>query len=298
MLLALDWGSTHLRATLLRDGETVDAVRSADGVRNLRGRRCEEILAELCGAWAAAHPGLAAVASGMVGAREGWREAPYVSAPCGLSEIAAAAVPVPAGIFGRVWIVPGVQVQETADGTLDVIRGEETEILGLLDRIPPDGAVLCLPGTHSKWALCRDGRIVSFRTWLTGEAYERLTVDSLLSGDGSPADPGSEAFALGFDAAGAEGGLLHQLFLARTAMLGGRLRPDGVRGFVSGLLVAHELRGALGRIGDLPLFLVGDTPAAGALARGLQLSGRSFERLRGDFHSRGILALAGRLTGA
>jgi 2-dehydro-3-deoxygalactonokinase len=290
-LLALDWGSTHLRATLLVDGEVVASARSADGIRNLAGRSCESVLAELCGAWAASHPGLRVVASGMVGAREGWREAPYVSAPCGPAELAAAALAVPSEVFGEVRIVPGVRVEDPASGACDVMRGEETQVLGLLGRLPPGEAAVCLPGTHSKWVRCREGRIVGFRTWLTGEAYERLTTASLIAGDGSPADPAGEGFALGVAAAEGEGGLLHQLFLARTAMLAGRLLPGEVRSFVSGLLVAHELRAALGGIGAVPILLVGDSPAAEATAAGLRLIGRAFERDLGDAHLGGILAL-------
>ncbi len=294
-LLAVDWGSTHLRARLVLEGAPAASAASADGIRHRAGRDCDDILASLCGAWAAEHPGLRVVASGMVGAREGWREAPYMAAPCGPDELAAAAVAVPSAIFGEVVIVPGVRHDDPDRGTTDVMRGEETQVLGLLGSLPDGGAALCLPGTHSKWVLCRGGRILAFRTWLTGEAYERLSRDSLISGDGSPADPASRAFALGFAAAEGPGGLLHQLFLARTAMLAGRLDASGVRSFVSGLLVAHELREALDFAAGLPVHLVGDSPAVAATAAGLALSGIDCRVHGGDAHLAGILSLAGRL---
>lgn len=295
-LLLVDWGSTHLRARLVVDGAILASARSEDGIRNLAGRVCGEVLAALCGSWADAYPGLRVLASGMVGAREGWVEAPYLSLPCGIDELAEGLVTVPDATFGEVLVVPGLRRDGSGGGT-DVMRGEETQAAGLLGRLPADGAVLCLPGTHSKWVRCRGGRIEDFRTWITGEAYERLTRDSLLSGDGSPADPAGPAFALGFAAAGEAGGLLHQLFLGRTGMLAGRIAPGEVRSFVSGLLLAHELREAGEWAGGLPLFLVGDAPAAEATAAAMRLAGLDAVRTGDDAHLGGMLAIAARRFG-
>jgi len=292
-LIAVDWGSTHLRAKLiLPDGTVAETAASPEGIRHLGGRDSEGILASLCGAWKQAYPGADVVMSGMIGSREGWREVPYVLAPCSLTDLAVSALTVSSAHFGEVTILPGVRLDDSAIGTTDVMRGEETQVAGTLASLPPEGATLCLPGTHSKWVRCRSGMIESFRTWLTGEAYERLTRESLISGDGSPAVSGSRAFFLGLDQAGGQGGLLHQLFLGRTGMLTGRFGPGEVRSFVSGLLIGHEIREATAFSPDLPVRLIGDTPAADATAAGLRYLGIPHDRITGDTHLAGVLALA------
>lgn len=295
-LIAVDWGSTHFRAKLIVDGETTASTSSADGIRNLEGRNCEEILTAHCGAWKHTHPDAIVFMSGMVGAREGWVEVPYVPAPCGVVDLAAAMVSVSTAAFGKAHIVPGVR-SDDPESTTDVMRGEETQIAGLLPSLPSRGAAVCLPGTHSKWVVCQDAGIRTFRTWLTGEAYDRLTRESLISGDGTPADPGSPAFAKGLEASGSPGGLLHQLFTGRTHMLAGRLSPSEVRSFVSGLLIGHELREALDLAGDLPVHLVGDSPAATATAAALNHLGIPHVQILEDVHLQGIRTLARSATG-
>lgn len=295
-LLAVDWGSTHLRAKLVVAGEVVASSASPDGIRHLAGRDCDTVLAGHCAAWKKTHPEALVLVSGMAGAREGWSEVPYVAAPCGIGDLASGIVSVSSDVFGEVLLLPGVRYDDPATGTVDVMRGEETQVAGLLSDLPPEGAVLCLPGTHSKWVVCRDGRIESFRTWLTGEAYERLTRDSLIGGDGTPAEPVSPAFRLGLDAADGPGGLLHQLFLARTGMLAGKFEASEVRSFVSGLLIGHEIREAHRFAGGLPLHLVGDSPAAAATAAGLRHLGLSYRHGIGDdVHLFGLLAIAERI---
>lgn len=290
-LIAVDWGSTHFRAKLVVDGLVAATTSAPDGIRHRDGRDCDSILALHCAAWKHTHPDARVLLSGMIGAREGWVEAPYVNAPCTIPGLAAAAVAVPSATFGEVSIVPGVRIDDPDKTTTDVMRGEETQIAGLLGSLPREGAVVCLPGTHSKWVICQDGAIRGFRTWLTGEAYERLTRESLISGDGTPADPGSGAFARGLEASGSPGGLLHQLFLGRTHMLAGRLAPSEVRSFISGLLVGHELREALDFAADLPVHLVGDSPAAAATGSALGLLGIPHVQVLEDVHLEGLKAI-------
>ena len=291
-LIAVDWGSTHFRAKLFVDGQIIASVSSPDGIRHREGRDCDAILALHCGAWKHTHPDARVLMSGMIGAREGWVEAPYVTAPCGLADLAAAIVAVPSATFSEVFIVPGVRCDDPDTNTTDVMRGEETQIAGLLDSLPGGGAVICLPGTHSKWVMCQEGAIHRFRTWLTGEAYERLTRESLISGDGTPAEPESEAFARGLDESDLPGGLLHHLFLGRTHLLAGRLDASEVRSYVSGLLIGHELREALTFAPDLPIHLIGDSPAATAMRSALGLLGVPHVQIHEDVHLSGLIAIA------
>jgi 2-dehydro-3-deoxygalactonokinase len=294
-LIAVDWGSTNLRAKLFLDGCVAASVESPDGIRHRDGRAFEDILAAACGAWKRDHPDARVLMSGMIGSREGWREAPYATAPAGLAELAARFVSIESPVFGEISIVPGVRWDDPATGRTDVMRGEETQIAGLLPDLPASGAVVCLPGTHSKWVVCRSGRIERFRTWLTGEAFDSLTRPGSLiagSGDGT-VDVESEVFARGLECSDGEGGLLHHLFLGRTEMLTGRVDPADLRTFVSGLLIGHEIREALRFAAGLPIWLVGQSPAAGATARALRWQRLDFQHTVADVQLSGLLRLAG-----
>ncbi len=292
-LIAIDWGSTHLRAKLVIDGAAVDQVASADGIRNRRGRDFDDILQSQCGRWRKKFPGIPVMMSGMIGSREGWAEVPYVTTPTGVADLAGALATVSSRHFDTVTIVPGVRFDPPGGDTTDVMRGEETQVSGVLAARPETGVVtICLPGTHSKWVVCRDRRIEAFRTWLTGEAFERLTSDSLLCGEGGGiVDPACAAFARGLELSATDGGLLHHLFLGRTEMLTGRVAAADLRGLISGLLLGHEIREAR-KFARGPLFLVGDSPAAKATARALEYFDLACEHITDhDVHLAGLLAI-------
>lgn len=306
-LIAVDWGSTHLRAALIIDGELVAKASSADGIRNLQGRSCADALFSVCGEWKLKHPDARILASGMVGAREGWVELPYVHAPCSIDDLIMGIVSVESAELGEVLLIPGVRV-DTPDGTsTDVMRGEEVQIFGLLATMTTgEDAVFCLPGTHSKWVRCRAGRIEDFQTWFTGEAYELLTTRSLVSGDGTRAAIGSDAFYRGLHSAEIPGGLLRQIFIGRTHVLSERLQARELQSYVSGLLLAHELRGArefapnffdhypssdTSETQSSSLILVGDSMASDAVAVALKDAGVPFVRPTIESHLEGIIAI-------
>ncbi len=288
-LIAIDWGSTNFRARLVSGDEVLASVETNDGIRNREGRDFETILASHCAAWKKIHPEARVLMSGMIGSREGWVEVPYVATAASIRDLAAGIVMVDSTIFGPIGIVPGLRYDET--GTTDVMRGEETQIAGLLATLPAAGATLCLPGTHSKWVHCRERRIERFRTWLTGEAFELLTRGSLIAGSGGTVDVESTAFARGLELSGGDSGLLHHLFLGRTEMLTGRVAPEDLRGLISGVLVGHEIRAAREFAGSHPLYLVGDSPAARATAAGLRHFGMPFTPVTADVHLLGLLAI-------
>jgi 2-dehydro-3-deoxygalactonokinase len=199
------------------------------------------------------------ILSGMIGSRQGWVECPYVPCPAGPEDLARALVSfdLPGGL--RLAFVPGV---ETAGhrGFPDVMRGEETQIAGLLAGAGPGRRVLLLPGTHSKWAVAAEGRIADFSTFMTGEVFAVMVQHSILGRlmTGDRHDP--EAFARGLDQA-AGGLLLNDLFSARTLGLFGELPGTGLRAYLSGLLIGHEIaeakRGGLIGTGDAEVMVVG-----------------------------------------
>ena len=167
---AVDWGTSSFRAWLMAgDGTILGERRSDDGLLSVNGA-FETVLESHLSTLGAASD-LPVVICGMAGSRSGWQEAKYLSAPCALSEISNAAVQVN-GAARDVRILPGI----SQDSPADVIRGEETQLLGLNS----DG-IICMPGTHSKWVTVKDGHVERFSSWMTGELFALLSKHSILA---------------------------------------------------------------------------------------------------------------------
>ena len=297
-LIALDWGTSNLRASLLDgEGAVIETRCAAAGVMAVPERRFAQALLSLCGDWLQAHPHCACIASGMVGSRQGWVEAPYVDCPAALADAAARLVRVPFGDGPALHIVPGLRCVGE-DGQADVMRGEETQLWGA-----GLGAGSCcvLPGTHSKWAWLGDGdRVLRFQTHMTGEVYAVLTQHSILGrlmafgGAFAPAAfddgvrMGSEQHAH----------LLHALFAARTAGLMGRRAADELPDFLSGLLIGAEIASARGGGVDA-VTLLGDGALCDRYARALGLAGVVVRRAASEATTRGqwrVAVAAGLVT--
>lgn len=238
-MIAVDWGSSNLRAFRLgAAGEVLEQRSSALGALACEGR-FESVLAEQIAGWD--DPLL--LLAGMVGSRQGWVEVPYVDCPVTLHDIAAGMLRIDAATLpGRqVWIAPGLRYRSDGNA-FDVLRGEEVQLCGLMQRIDERPHLVCMPGTHSKWARIEGGCIRSFFTAMTGEVFDVLRKHSLL-GRLMSADLGldHDAFMQGMERAQHSGGLLHHLFSVRTSGLLGVLQPDQLSSYLSGLLIAHEL---------------------------------------------------------
>lgn len=270
-LIALDWGTSNLRASLLGPGGALlDRRSAAGGVMAVPERRFEAALRALCGDWIDAHR-CPLVASGMVGSRQGWVEAPYLSCPATLASAAARLVPVPLADGARLHIVPGLCCTGP-DGQADVMRGEETQLWGA-DLAA--GEVCVLPGTHSKWAWAgADGAVDRFQTYMTGELYAVLVQHSILGRLMQAGDARPEAFDDGVRLGLAEHAhLTHLLFAARTAGLMAARTADELPDFLSGLLVGAEIGSARRRGVPAAVVLLGDAALCARYARALQLAG-------------------------
>lgn len=230
-MIAVDWGTTSFRAYRLdREGKILESRSSAKGILSVAPGPA--VLESELKEWIDDGP---IVMSGMVGSRQGWVEVPYVDCPAGFEEIARKLHRVEWN--GRqAWIVPGLR---SGAAVPDVMRGEETQILGS----GADGTI-CLPGTHSKWVEARNGRIERFSTHMTGEVYAVLKQHSILGRMMEEGAPDRDAFAEGVQRSGDAGGLLHHLFGVRTRGLMGELAPAASASYLSGLLIGHELRAA------------------------------------------------------
>ena len=267
-LIGLDWGSTGLRAFLIGEGGVPLVTRNAPlGASVLSGHAAyEQALQQFTGDWQSARPDLPLLACGMVGSKHGWREVPYVDCPADAKGLAARMLAADTAATSGLRIVPGLLDNPTG-GTPDVMRGEETQIIGAMALHPELAneaeACIVLPGTHSKWAHVRGGRILGFATQMTGELFAVLRSHSVLGrlmadDQGKPDMP---SFLAGVDAALEEGsqGLLHQLFTVRSLGLMERLPARDAADYLSGLLIGHELVAGVNTLHPgQPLALVGE----------------------------------------
>lgn len=258
------------------EGAVVEERSSPNGILSVKD--FAKVLEAQIDGW----PERPVVMSGMVGSRQGWREVPYVQCPAGLREVSMHMTEV----APQVWIVPGVSCVDDA-GVPDVMRGEETQILGVLQDLEDD-SLLCLPGTHSKWVRVRGERIVGFRTCFTGELFSVLRQHSLLGRmmqDG-PAD--ERSFAEGIDRSADDGGLLNHLFGVRTRGLFGEIGSVQAASYLSGLLIGHELRAMEPK---QSFGVLGAPELAGRYERAAALLGLRARRLDPLAAPRGLFAL-------
>ena len=284
-LIALDWGTSNLRACLLGEGGAVLETRSAaGGVMAVPERRFEAALTALAGDWIGAHR-CPLMASGMIGSRQGWQEAPYVDCPASLAQVAGQLTRVPLDGGAVLHIVPGLHCID-ADGQHDVMRGEETQLWGAkLDA----GSCCVLPGTHAKWAWLGEGdRVQAFRTYMTGELYALLTQHGILGrlmqfGDAQP-----EAFEQGVRLGLAEyANATHVIFAARTAGLMDRLAGPALPDFLSGILIGVEIGSATRTGAPGTVTVLGDPSLATRYETALRLAGIGTRRAPDDATTRG-----------
>ena len=287
-LIALDWGTTSLRAALMApDGTVLDRRATADGIMAANGRSFPDIFAAIAGPWLAAHPGAAALACGMIGSRQGWVEAPYAQCPAGFAQLAGALVWTKAA-GTRIGFVPGLSWHDT-----DVMRGEETQIAGALASLGVADGVFVLPGTHSKWATVAGGRVSEFRTFMTGEMFAALRHHTILGRLMPPEDPPFDARAFTDGCKRAEAGaILHALFSARTEGLFGRRPGEALPSYLSGLLVGEEVREALHLAPASLVYLVCSKALAAPYGRALALRGVEHTVVDGDVAFSGLHAIA------
>jgi 2-dehydro-3-deoxygalactonokinase len=240
-LIGLDWGTTSCRAYLIgAEGAVLERIADGPGILKVENGAFGAWLDSMIGGWIATHGVMPVILSGMIGSRQGWREAPYAKCPAGADELVKALARFEHDGL-EVALVPGLSTEN--GGMPDVMRGEETQIFGALALSGRDEGLFLLPGTHSKWAEVAGGRIVSFRTFMTGEVFGALkdhTILGRLMREGAD----EEGFARGVRegaALGSAGALLNRLFATRTYGLMDRLADTALADYLSGLLVGAEV---------------------------------------------------------
>jgi 2-dehydro-3-deoxygalactonokinase len=239
--IAVDWGTSNARFALCdEDGRPLE-LRMGPGVVHSRGR-FPEVFAEHTKGWDGRLP---AMLCGMAGGNIGWKEAPYLPCPAELDELAEELVPVRDGVY----VVRGMRCTNPL-GAPDVMRGEETQLLGCRRLHPEFGRgrhLACLPGTHTKWVSVSEGVVQEFITAPTGEMFAMLCDNTVMVRDQAtplvdvPAD-----FERGLaEATRHPGMLLHQVFQARSLRLDKQLSAEGAASWASGLLIGADVGGAL-----------------------------------------------------
>lgn len=229
--VAIDWGSTNLRAWLFQDDKCLESRKSTAGITRLDGKSPEAILAEITKNWR--HSDTPVVMAGMVGSNVGWKVAPYLSVPASFSAIGQQLTPV----GNNIWIVPGLCVSR--EDNYNVMRGEETQLLGARQLSP--SSVYVMPGTHCKWVYADDRQIHDFRTVMTGELHHLLLSYSLV-GTGLPEQQiAPSAFTAGLNRGLTTSFVLSQLFEVRASHVLGTLPSEHVSEYLSGLLIGAEV---------------------------------------------------------
>lgn len=236
-LIAVDWGTSSLRGARLDEAGRVLEEKSAPlGILNVSNGDFAGTFASSFSDWMKP-AGSVCLISGMAGSRQGWAESPYVACPAGPDELRQRLHWIEPG---RIALVPGLSDEQR--DVPDVMRGEEVQIFGAMRLAGLTDGLFVLPGTHSKWATVRGGRIIGFRTFMTGEFYGLLSQHSILARTLEADAPLDEAaFLRGVARAGNGEGLLHNAFGVRALALFGRLPPSESASYLSGLLIGEEL---------------------------------------------------------
>jgi 2-dehydro-3-deoxygalactonokinase len=256
--VAVDWGTSNLRAWGIDSSGNVAFSRSSpDGMGRLTREQYPSVLTGLL---TEVHEPVDVLICGMAGARQGWLEAPYLDAPANLRTLAQGAVTpeMPGEQFAPA-ILPGVCQRDI--GAEDVMRGEETQLLGLSALIPGFSGLAIMPGTHSKWAILEGTTLRRFSSAMTGELFEVLRTHSVLRHslggelEGEDRDRGVDVgLSLGLDRPER---LSATLFKVRAGALLSNRSPAWCAGFLSGLLIGAEIGGQRDWIGTAEIPLIG-----------------------------------------
>lgn len=257
--VAVDWGTSSFRLWVMdRKGRVLGESRGPEGMAHcITAGFLPVLTAHL--ERAAAPGGWPVLICGMAGAKQGWAEAPYADLPAPVSALAAIALRLsPEQAGGRdICILPGLARRDAA--APDVMRGEETQLLGLA--LLGHQGLVCMPGTHCKWAELKNGAVTGFQSFMTGELYQLLSKQSILRlglpESGNP-DPGDPAFLAAVDQALADPGVLVEaLFPLRAGGLLGFASPEAARARLSGLVIGSEIGRMAARIGAEGMTLLG-----------------------------------------
>ncbi|MGH1357475.1 MAG: 2-dehydro-3-deoxygalactonokinase [Burkholderiaceae bacterium] len=298
-LVGVDWGTSSLRLVAMNSrGEVIATSDSAQGISRVTAGQFDAALEAALQPWTL--PGdIPLILSGMIGSRNGWVEAPYIPAPAALSQLADGLARHQTRSGRNLYFVPGVKL-DGSSAQADVMRGEETELLGWFETNPDAGTRqdFVMPGTHCKWVEVVDRSITRFRTCMTGEVFAILCDNSILGRLMTPADAPAQNFQAG--AAFMQGAtiglrepeaLLANLFSARVMPLLELMPATDVREYLTGLLIGSEVAGLAGHVVG-PVVVIGRGELSERYVRILELAGIAARAAAAGSAVSGQLAIA------
>lgn len=295
--IAVDWGSSNLRTWGLDKNHNVIAQASSDkGMLALNPQEYEAELLRLVGDWLPATGEISVMVCGMAGARQGWLEAAYLPVPTRLDQLSQGAVmPTLASHQLRVYLLPGLSQTRSTASHFDVMRGEETQLAGLVAADTANfSGLACLPGTHAKWATLDAGAVCRFATYLTGELYQLLANQSVLKHSVGSDDLTDSTCRDAFTSAVSEINEAPETFsnrlfgLRAQDLLDGRLPSGKSRGAVlaarlSGLAIGLELADACkSHATNKPITLIGNKALCHRYQLALNAIGFQAQQVDGD----------------
>lgn len=272
--IAVDWGTTNRRAYRLdASGKNVGEFEDHKGILSLPDGGFPAAMAEIRERLG----DLPLLLAGMIGSSRGWKEAPYVSCPAGLDDLAGKLT----WVGEREAIVPGVSY--VGDNRADVMRGEEVQLLGAVAAgLVDPTALVCHPGTHNKWVTLRGGKIASFRTVMTGELFSLLKQHSILSDLLQGDVAANDAFKQGARRAMQEAALAADLFAVRARVLLGEGKKEDAASYASGLLIGSDVKIGLSLPTAADVTVIGRPDLTGLYAAAIGQAERSSRQLDGE----------------
>ena len=269
--IAADWGTTHIRAWAIGEEDNVLAFReSNEGMKNLQQNQFEPVLLKLIESWLDDTKVTTVIACGMVGSKQGWVETPYLKTPCVPIDNQQLAIATTKDNRIKVNFVPGVMQNNLAD----IMRGEETQIAGFINKNPDFNGVVCLPGTHTKWVNVKEGQITSFKTFMTGELFGVISNHTLIRHSISIKGWNQAGFEAGIhEGFNNPGSIASDLFSLRAESIVNDLDRDQARSTLSGLLLGVELNGAQTFWENSNVIIIGSQLLSNNYLQGLKILG-------------------------
>jgi 2-dehydro-3-deoxygalactonokinase len=286
--IALDWGTTSFRAyQASAEGEVLETISAPQGILAVKDGAFDEAMEQAIGAWDAMLPVLA---TGMITSRQGWHDVPYVPCPAGIKEIAGGVLHYASRRGRDITFVPGLS-SFAHDGTPDVLRGEETQVLGA-----SKGGLehFLAPGTHNKWMDVEDSVIRRFTTYVTGEAYAVFKQHSILGRLIMEERDDEDAFEIGVKKGlNDPAGLLHHLFSVRSLGLYDRLKGEALSSYMSGLLLGTEIGHARrARSASAPYTILASQHIAQRYVRAMAIAGLQAKAAEANVAVQGLAKIA------
>ena len=257
-LLSCDWGTSNLRVRNIEvnSGKIIASIALEEGIGKVYAswqqnttisrlfyyrEYLKRAIYQLSINTGSDLKGTPLIVSGMASSRNGLEELPYASIPFSLNgqDIVYKRYPVSKDFEHPTWVLSGVQ------GGIDVMRGEEVQMIGMMTSINERNYTTIFPGTHSKHIWVEDEKIISFQTFMTGELFQLLGEHGMLSNSIQESTLDStgkeEAFTKGVEM-GKQGNLLNSLFSVRVNELLRAVDKKENWYFLSGLLIGYELK--------------------------------------------------------